>query len=64
MDGGVLIRPVSRQQAERMADAIASVRGSADAGHARGVNPVAVCFSPMPLHISLTMGISLFSSDC
>lgn len=32
MDGGVLIRPVSRQQAERMADAIASVRGCADAG--------------------------------
>lgn len=31
-DGGVLIRPASHQQAERMANAIASVRGCADAG--------------------------------
>lgn len=32
MEGGVLIRPASHQQAERMASAIASVRGCADAG--------------------------------
>ena len=32
MDSGVLIRPASHQQAERMASAIASVRGRADAG--------------------------------
>jgi bifunctional DNA-binding transcriptional regulator/antitoxin component of YhaV-PrlF toxin-antitoxin module len=31
-DGGVLIRPASSQQAERIAAAIASVRGCADAG--------------------------------
>ena len=32
MDAGVLIRPASQQQAERMASAIDSVRGCADAG--------------------------------
>ena len=32
MDGGVLIRPASRQQAEQVASAIASVRGCADTG--------------------------------
>lgn len=32
MDGGVLIRPASHLQAERMAKAIASVRGCADTG--------------------------------
>jgi len=32
MDGGVLIRPALHQQSEQMTRAIASVRGSADAG--------------------------------
>lgn len=31
-DGGVLIRPATHRQAERMASAIASVQGCADAG--------------------------------
>ncbi len=32
MDSGVLIRPASNQQAKRMASAIGSLRGCADAG--------------------------------
>jgi len=32
IEGGVLVRSVSRQQADRMAEAIASIRGCADSG--------------------------------